>query len=551
MEDEKNVIVSSTEQEGSAQDVGEQKPEANKELLEDQTNLLPFGQLISVFAAICLSLFVSYIDQSSLGNMLPTIGRDLNAETTISWAATATMIANTTFQVLYGRLSDIFGRKYIFLSAVLLLFVADLLCGFAKTAAQFYVFRGFSGIAAGGINALAMILVSDIVTLRQRGKYQGFIATTIGIANTVGPFIAAGLIDHANWRVLFYIVAPCALVSMVVSWFIVPLKFTPGDYKAKIRKVDGLGILLSSIAVIFILIPVNSGGVEWAWNSGFVISFFVIGGLAAVGFIYVEKKVARLPMMPLRLFHSKVRAAMFVQVFFTGAVYYVQINFLPVYFQNARGYSRMFSAVMLLAMVVPQAVMSTCAGLIMSRTGKYAMIVRTGSVLLVAATSIQLGIYNDTTASGVLAIPLVIQSLGIGCTFQPVLVALQANAPKADRAVIVSVRNLVRSLGAAVGLAIASALLSNVLLANVPEGIPAEMQAAMASSVFAVPDLSGSSAEQVRRVRHAYMVAHRAVFAFYVPMTVVSFVLSFFVKENGLERQEERSSGNEVKKEDV
>lgn len=271
------------------------------EQLEDQTNLLPFSQLIVVFAAICLSLFVSYIDQSALGNMLPTIGKDLNAETTISWAATATMIANTTFQVLYGRLSDIFGRKYIFLSALLLLFLSDLLCGFAKTAAQFYVFRGFSGIASGGINALSMILISDIVTLRQRGKYQGFLATTIGAANTVGPFIAAALIDNANWRVLFYIVGPCALVSLAVSWFIIPLKFTPGGYRAKIKKVDGWGILLSSIAVIFVLIPVNSGGVEWAWNSAFVISFFVIGGLAAISFVLIEIKVAKLPMMPSEL----------------------------------------------------------------------------------------------------------------------------------------------------------------------------------------------------------------------------------------------------------
>ncbi len=138
--------------------------------LEDQEKLLPRPQLIIVFSALAFTLLVSFIDQNSISVALPTIGGDLNAADTISWAGTSGLIANTVFQVLYGRLSDIFGRKIIFLSAVLLLTIGDLLCGFARSGPELYVFRGIAGVGNGGITALAMMIVSDIVTLQERGK---------------------------------------------------------------------------------------------------------------------------------------------------------------------------------------------------------------------------------------------------------------------------------------------------------------------------------------------------------------------------------------------
>lgn len=147
--------------------------------LKDQTNLLPRGQLITVFCGLAFALLISFVDQNSIGVALPTIGRDLHALDTISWAGTSALIANTVCQVLYGRLSDIFGRKYVFLTALSLLAIGDLLCGFAKTSTQFYVFRGVAGVGNGGIGALTMMIVSDVVTLEDRGKY--------GVVHTTGP----------------------------------------------------------------------------------------------------------------------------------------------------------------------------------------------------------------------------------------------------------------------------------------------------------------------------------------------------------------------------
>lgn len=140
------------------------------ELVHVETNILPKAKLIVVFCGLAFALLISFIDQNSIGIALPTIGQDLNTATTIAWAGTSSLIANTVFQVLYGRLSDIFGRKVVILTAVGLLALGDLLCSFAKTGPQLYAFRGISGVGNGGIAALAMIVVSDVVTLENRGK---------------------------------------------------------------------------------------------------------------------------------------------------------------------------------------------------------------------------------------------------------------------------------------------------------------------------------------------------------------------------------------------
>jgi MFS family permease len=148
--------------------------------LFDQENLLPRKQLIFTFSLLAMSFLVMFIDQNGISQLLPTIAKDLNATQTMSWAGTSALIGNTVFQVLYGRLSDIFGRKVVYLSALSLLSFSDLMCGIAKNAPMLYFFRGLAGVAGGGITSLSMMIVSDIVTLQRRGKYQGILGSMVG-----------------------------------------------------------------------------------------------------------------------------------------------------------------------------------------------------------------------------------------------------------------------------------------------------------------------------------------------------------------------------------
>lgn len=230
--------------------------------LHDQTNILPRSQLLVVFATLATTLLITFIDQNGISITLPTIAEDLGAADTISWAGTASLLSNTTFQMLYGRLSDIFGRKNVFLAAVGLLSVADLLCGLSQNAAMFYVFRGVAGIGGGGITNLAMIIVSDVVTLEQRGKYQGIIGATVGLGNIAGPFLAAAFVDRATWRAFFYMLAPLGAIAGVISYVFLPNKPPTGGFRESARKIDYAGSLMSSISVISLLIPISGGKIS-------------------------------------------------------------------------------------------------------------------------------------------------------------------------------------------------------------------------------------------------------------------------------------------------
>lgn len=237
-----------------------QQPSTAERALHDQTNLLPRGKLIAVFGTLSLTLLITFIDQNGISVALPTIAAEIHAEDTISWAGTSSLIANTVFQMLYGRLSDIFGRKAVYLAAIGFLMVADLLCGLATNATAFYAFRGLAGIGGGGVTSLSMIIVSDIVTLEQRGKYQGILGAMVGLGNVLGPFLAAAFIERVqSWRALFYMLTPLSAISGAVSFFLLPSKPPNGQFRTNLRKIDHLGWFASSVAIIFLLIPISGG----------------------------------------------------------------------------------------------------------------------------------------------------------------------------------------------------------------------------------------------------------------------------------------------------
>ncbi|KAK8912226.1 Efflux pump FUS6 [Metarhizium anisopliae] len=225
--------------------------------LHDQANLLPRRKVIPVLCILAIPSMISFIDQNGISTALPTIAADLNAEDTISWAGTTSLIANTTFTMLYGRLSDIFGRKYIYVTAVGLLSLSDLMCGLSRNVTMFYIFRGVAGIGGGGIVNLSMIIVSDIVTLEERGKYQGIISSMVGVGSAIGPFIAAAFVSKSTWRGFFYLLAPLGALSCLVALVFLPSKPPTAGFTDSIKKIDWPGLVTSSVAVIFLLIPVS------------------------------------------------------------------------------------------------------------------------------------------------------------------------------------------------------------------------------------------------------------------------------------------------------
>ncbi|KAI4725088.1 putative major facilitator superfamily transporter [Aureobasidium sp. EXF-10728] len=501
--------------------------------IHDQTNLVPLRERITIFLTLAFCMFLCYVDQNGITVLLPSIARDLNAADTIAWAGTAALISNTVFQVLYGRLSDLFGRKKIFIGCILLLAVSDLVCGLTPNKVLLYVFRGISGIGNGGIVALVNMIMSDVVTLRQRGKYQGIIGSFIGFGNAAGPLIAAAFTQHSTWRGLFYLNAPLCVVAACLAAYTLPQSMPKVNFRETITKIDWLGLFFSTVAIILILIAISDGGHGTPWNSAETISMLAIGGVCVVAFLIVEWKFAKLPMMPLDMWKNRSVACLLLQSFLLGMNYWSLIYYLPLYYQNVGGYNVMKSAVLILPLVLVQATFSTLGGQYMSFVGHYIEVIFAGFVVWTLGSGLLVSLDASSPVGHICGF-IVMVGFGCGCTFQTTNTAMQAHCPKSQRSVVISNRMLLRQLGGAVGLAVCSSISGNVLRSSLPPHLQY-----IAKSTFAVPDLNTVSAADRTSISTAYANASRNVFIFCVVVIGLGLLLTFFVKDKGLVRKED------------
>ncbi|GAA5850102.1 hypothetical protein JCM8547_001011 [Rhodosporidiobolus lusitaniae] len=499
--------------------------------LQDQSSRLQGGQLMLVFFGLQLALFLSFLDSTSVSTAAPDIGRDLNASSSITWVGSAFLLANTSFQIVTSRLSDIFGRKAVLLGSLFLFVLGDLLCGFAQSGVWLYACRGIAGIGGGGINSLSMIIVSDVVSVRDRGKYQGLLGIAIALGSAVGPFLGGVFAQYVTWRWTFWITPPMGVVTMLIIWFLLPLKHVTGDFTTKLKQMDWVGTVLALAMTVCFLVPLAGGGSSFAWNSPVVITLFIVSGVVAGLFFFVEGWWAPLPLLPGRMFKNKNIAMLLAQTFLVGIVYFGNIYQVPLYLQNVQGYSAIKSAAILLPLVLTQTFTTTLSGYVVKWTNRTRSSFLVGFFMWMAGSAAQL-CFDRNTHLGVVVGILLIQGLGIGGTLQSTLVLIQVSGPSEDRAVVTGARNFARSLGGAVGLAVANTLLNNIFDKDLPAEVPATLRKQLQTE-FIIPD---SISQQMRDgILDAYMKGMRAIFIFYVPLVVLCFLSCFLIKDIPLE----------------
>ncbi|KAF2637605.1 major facilitator superfamily transporter [Massarina eburnea CBS 473.64] len=494
-----------------------------------QTNALSPKRLLIAIPALSVALFVSFIDTTSVSTSIPAISADLDTGTATSWIGSSFLVASTAFQLINGRLSDIFGRKNCLLLCLVLLAVGDLGCGFSNSKEMLFVFRSIAGIGGGGINSLAMIIVSDITTLENRGKYQGIFGAIIALANGTGPFVGGALVDSVTWRWVFWIVPMLAIPAAVFIFFFLPLKYEKGNYAEKVKKIDYGGIALNLAAVLLILIPLSGGGVQYAWNSGLVIAMLTVGGCTAIAFVLYEWKVAPIPIMPVRLVKYPHCWSLYIQNFFTGMCFYGNFFYLPIYFQSVLGFSALVSGAMLLPLILATSFTSILSGQIMSRTGRYLWIVIVGFLLWTLGTGLKCA-FDQTTKIWHIILVLIVEGLGIGNTLQPTLVAILSNSANSDRAVATGLRNFIRTIGGAFGLIISGAILSNTLdsqLSHLPF-ITNQILQNLTSSTYSLDKL-GFTDNEMDTVLQAYMRGIKYIYVMYAVGAGVNMVLCFCI----------------------
>lgn len=503
----------------------------------DQRNLLGKKSLYVVFGTLATALLFSFVDQNSLAVSLPAISADFNAASTVSWAGTSMLIANTIFQILFGRVSDAFGRKLMLVLSLSILCISQLALSVCSTSTQLYVFRGFAGIGNGGITGLTMMIVSDVVTLKDRGKYQGVLGACVGLGNALGPLLSGYLCSKYSWKVIFYILSPISAIIAVLVFFLLPQRADFVITWSAWRQVDYYGFSASSIGLVCLLVGLSLGGNSYAWTSKTVIALIIVGAVFLILFAIVEWKVSAMPVFPLRLFRNLPLGIILIQNFLFGAVYYSNLYFLPLYFELCRSWSSTLAACMNLPLVLGQALASTISGQLISRTGRYGFVIYIGFSAWFLGSGLQI-LFNATTSKGVIALVLLVQGIGVGFVFQPTIVAAQAHSYLEDRAVVISVRNFLRSFGGAVGIVVSTAIMTNYLsnLVSNDKELPTGVRLKIKFSAFSIP--SDLSNEQ-RRIFISYLTKLiNIVFISYVPLMGVVWFIGWFVRDRGLEHRQ-------------
>ncbi|KAL1962693.1 hypothetical protein VTN77DRAFT_9237 [Rasamsonia byssochlamydoides] len=509
--------------------------------LTDQTQRLSFSRLIVTYISLATCFFVSFMDVNAATTALPAISRSLNASNTITWVGTSYLLAQCAFQVIYGRLADIFGRKPVLIGCVASLIVGDLLCGFARTGPWLYVCRAISGVGGGGISSLVQITVSDLVSLKERGKYQGLLSGAIGLGAATGPFISAALIEtgEKGWRWAFWVPAILASLCVPTLMLLVPQKPVTGSWQEKVKRIDWMGLFSAITGILFILISVNSGGSVWPWDSALVISLLAIGSVFFIGFLVIEWKVARLQMLPLRLFASLSRSTLFVQNFLFGFVWQADLYFLPTYYQDVRGYSPMRSALLSLPLLLMQSIGGVCSGPMMSFLTRYLPALWLGFILWTIGAGLKT-LFSRTSPIALYVVAVMVEGLGVGFVFQPALVALQALSNRPDMAVTTSARNWMRALGSAVGVAVSTAVQYGVMKASLPADLPASIRTQVLDGSWKVGQGQGV---WDATIIDAKMKGMHAVFVMFVPLMGACLLGCLLIRD-------ERLLGDNEKKED-
>ncbi|KAI4687734.1 uncharacterized protein J4E88_003325 [Alternaria novae-zelandiae] len=517
-----------------------------------QRNTMTSTQLRIAIPALSVCLFVSFIDQTSVSTATPAIAVDLNTGTATSWIGTSFLIASTAFQLINGRLSDIFGRKNLLLISLMLMALGDLGCGFARTSVQLFVLRAIAGIGGGGINSLVMIIVSDITTLQNRGKYQGWLGAVIALGNGAGPFLGGAIVEGATWRWVFWIIPIMTVPTSMVILFFLPLKHRSGDYLAKVKKIDYGGMVLNIASTLLVLIPLSGGGVTYAWGSPFFIACTVTGAVLGVLFVLHQWKLVALPIMPLRLYRAPHCWALYLQTFLIGLAYFGNFFYLPIYFQSVLRYSPLASGALILPVVITTSFASIASGQYMNRVASYMHCILAGFALWTLGSGLTL-LFDRDTGLAVLIVVLIIEGAGIGLTLQPTLVGMYANSRNEDRAVTTGLRNFIRTIGGAFGLVISGVILSNTLSRDLSKRpfVSDTLMAQLTSSTYDL-DKFGLSLDQKEEVFDTYMLGLHYIFIFFTVCSGLGLALTFWVGNTSLKapKKPDEEEGQPIESQD-
>ena len=428
-----------------------------------------------VFGGLMLVLLLAALDQTIVATALPTIVGDFGGLEHISWVVSAYLLGQTAVTPLYGKLGDLYGRKRVLQGAIVLFLVGSALCGAAQSLPMLIAFRAIQGLGGGGLIVLTQAAIGDVVPPRDRGRYQGFFGAVFGVSSVLGPLLGGLFVDHLSWRWIFYVNLPIGLVALVVLGATLPAAATRSR-----PAIDYLGAALLGGALSGIVLVTSLGGNTWAWGSAKTIAVGAAALVLLAAFVRVERRAAE-PVLPLRLFANRVFAVGCSVGLIVGFALFGAVTFLPLFFQTVNGAGPTESGLRLIPLMAGLLLTSIASGQIISRVGRYRAfpIVGTGVIVIGFLLLSTMG----TGTSGLRAgLDLLVLGLGLGCTMQVLVLAVQNAVDYTDLGVATSGATLFRSIGGALGTAVFGAIFAHELSSSLAAAGTGRGGAALAGS---------------------------------------------------------------------
>ncbi|KAF9929623.1 hypothetical protein FBU30_001412 [Linnemannia zychae] len=494
---------------------------------------LPFKELMIVFTGLMLGIFLASLDQTIVSVCSTKIAGEFKALDQIPWIGTSYLLTSTTFQPLYGKGSDIFGRKATFLFSITVFLIGSALCGASQSMIMMIISRAIAGIGAGGIMSMVMIIITDLVSLRDRGKYQGIIGAVFGFSSVLGPLLGGVFTDHASWRWAFFINLPIGAVTLAAVIKLLHLPRSHGSLREKIARIDFLGVISLVIGLVLVLLPLNWGGSTYEWSDPIIIGLLVAGVVVLCIFCFIEGKVAVEPILPFRLFRNRTNSAVFACSFFVGMGFFGIMFFMPLYFQIVRLESATSAGLEMLPLIVGLLIASISSGFMVSKWGQYRPFIWIGLALSTVGTGL-LTLLKETSSRGTIIGYLFINGAGLGFSMQTIMLAIQSSVATADIAVATANATFFRTVGSVLGVAISGTVFNNAVKNNL---------APLIKDNDAIRIVLLNSYEVVKfdeptreKILHAFMLALQKAFTVCIPFMGLAFLCSLLIQHNKLRK---------------
>jgi EmrB/QacA subfamily drug resistance transporter len=492
--------------------------------VDDGLQRLHGRKLAFVFTGLTLVMLLAALDATIVATALPTIVGDLGGLNHISWVTTAYLLAQTVVTPLYGKLGDQYGRRIVLQVGLVIFLIGSALCGLSHTFPELIAFRAFQGLGGGGLTVSAQAAVADVVSPRQRGRYQGLFGAVFGLATVIGPLIGGTLTTNLSWRWIFYINLPIGVLALVVLAFTFPSAATRIQHRIDYR---GAGLLALALSALVLMLSL--GGTTYPWASTQEIGLGALTLVALGAFVLAERQAAE-PVLPLGLFKNQVFVSAGVVALFLGFAMFGTITFLPLYFQVVRGASPTGSGLDLLPLMAGLLITSVVGGQIVSRTGRYRVFPILGTAIITVGLFLLSGLSPETSflkADGF----MFVTGLGIGLVMQVLVVAVQNAVGYEDLGVATSGNTLFRNIGSSVGTAVVGTVFATELASRLRSAFPRASAPQLNTSRLSSAELAHLPPD----IHAVYLAAFAGSLdtAFRVAgfVSIIAFVFSWFIKE--------------------